>query len=101
MLPEKVLVQHLQKARETAGIPFTVTSGARCLEHNRRIGSKDTSSHIKGLAVDIKYSNSQEKFIILFALYEAGFVRLGINEKLGFIHADLDVSKPQKVLFTY
>lgn len=33
--------------------PVRVTSGYRCLELNRRIGSKDTSQHIRGEAADI------------------------------------------------
>ena len=32
--------------------PITVSSWYRCLELNRAIGSKDTSQHIQGLAID-------------------------------------------------
>lgn len=34
------------------GAPIIATSGYRCLALNRAIGSKDTSQHIKGEAVD-------------------------------------------------
>lgn len=36
--------------------PIFVSSGFRCLELNRAIGSKDTSDHPKGLAVDFTAS---------------------------------------------
>lgn len=38
----------------TAGhdVPILVTSGYRCLELNRAVGSSDTSDHVKMLAVD-------------------------------------------------
>ena len=36
------------------GIPFTPSSWFRCLELNTTIGSKPTSQHIKGQAVDIE-----------------------------------------------
>ena len=47
------LVEGLEKVRKCYGKPMRINSGIRCLNHNRSIGSKDTSSHIKGLAVDI------------------------------------------------
>jgi hypothetical protein len=33
-------------------LPITVSSWYRCLELNRIIGSKDTSQHVQGLAID-------------------------------------------------
>lgn len=54
----KETAEMLQRIRdfltETAGrdIPITVTSGYRCLLVNRTIGSKDTSDHVQGMAVD-------------------------------------------------
>jgi hypothetical protein len=42
----------LEPPREFYNIPFSPTSGYRCLELNRAVGSKDTSQHVKGEAVD-------------------------------------------------
>lgn len=39
--------------RNWVGSPVYVSSFYRCLELNRRIGSKDTSQHVKGEAIDI------------------------------------------------
>jgi len=44
----------LDKVRELLGKPVNISSGYRCLQVNRRIGSKDSSQHLKGEAVDFK-----------------------------------------------
>lgn len=49
----KYLVEQLQILRQLCG-PIRVTSAYRCLKHNRSIGSKDTSQHVLGKAVDIQ-----------------------------------------------
>lgn len=43
----------LEPIRTTFG-PVHINSGYRCLELNRRLGSKDTSAHVKGLAADFR-----------------------------------------------
>lgn len=95
------LLGRLNFARETAGIPFIITSGYRCQKHNDRVGGKPNSAHTTGQAVDIAFKNSNECFKIVRALYDAGFRRLGINFSKSFVHCDVDGSKPQDVLFKY
>lgn len=51
---ELVAKEILQPVRNHFDVPFTPTSGYRSLRLNRALGSKDTSQHIKGQAVDIK-----------------------------------------------
>jgi uncharacterized protein YcbK (DUF882 family) len=85
------LVQMLDQARDIAGIPFIITSGYRTAEHNAEVGGVDGSSHIKGLAADIRFTNWNEKFLIKKALYAVGFVRIG-NGK-GHVHCDIDTLK--------
>ena len=94
----------LQTARTLAGYPFSINSGYRTKEYNnslirRGIKASTNSSHLKGLACDIAISNSSERSIILVALLAAGFTRVGIGST--FIHVDLDLSKPQNVIWTY
>ena len=43
----------LDDARHKAGVSFVITSGVRCSSHNRAVGGKKSSSHLKGLAADI------------------------------------------------
>lgn len=47
------LAQQLQVLRNDLNKPIKINSAYRCLDHNRSIGSKDTSQHIKGKASDI------------------------------------------------
>ena len=44
----------LEPIRRHYGVPFSPTSGYRCLELNRRLGSSDKSQHVKGQAADIE-----------------------------------------------
>jgi len=47
------LVEILERTRAYfGGKPLHIHCACRCLEHNKSIGSKDTSQHIKGMAVD-------------------------------------------------
>jgi len=50
----KYTANQLDKVRELLGNPVNISSGYRCLQVNRRIGSKDTSQHLKGEAIDFK-----------------------------------------------
>ena len=89
----------LDEARELAGIPFKINSAYRTPEHNAKIGGKPNSSHLKGLAVDISVTNSRQRFIVLNALLEVGFTRIGIADT--FLHVDLSTDKSQQVIWTY
>lgn len=91
------LVQNLELVRLEYGKPMRINSGIRCLEHNRKIGSRDTSSHIKCLAADIGCTNMSERKELLYILMKQ-FDRIGINKK--FIHVDVDTDKPKGV-FVY
>lgn len=88
----------LDEAREFAGIPFIINSAYRSPEHPLSI-KKPTSSHIKGLAVDIKATDSRTRFNVLNALISVGFSRIGIADT--FIHVDMDFDKAQNVTWTY
>lgn len=88
----------LDEAREYAGIPFIINSAYRSPGHPLSI-KNPTSSHIKGLAVDISAKDSRERFIILDALIAVGFSRIGIADT--FIHVDMDFDKSQNVVWTY
>jgi zinc D-Ala-D-Ala carboxypeptidase len=97
-------INSLEYAREDAGIPFVITSGYRTREYNdklRALGYETSrkSAHIKGLAADIATKNSEERYIILCALINEGFTRIGIGPD--FIHVDCDESKADGVVWLY
>lgn len=89
----------LNMARHTARIPFVITSGYRCYDYNKKCGSKDSSSHPKGFAVDISATNSRTRYKIVSALLESGLSRIGISSD--FIHVDDDPNKPKDVIWVY
>jgi len=98
------LLQLLDDAREFAKIPFVITSGYRCQKHHddltrRGYHTSKTSAHLKGLAVDIKCSDSKSRAIILDALGYVGFKRFGVAKS--FIHTDIDSDKPSPVMWLY
>lgn len=98
---EDVVKRMIFEARAIAGVPFVITSGARCLDYNYKIGSRPTSSHIKGLAVDIAVQDNVNRARIVNALYKVGFRRFGHNFEKKFIHVDLDLEKPMPCIFGY
>jgi len=98
-LINEVLVEMLNEVREKFGKPIIINSGYRTKEHNAKVGGKPNSSHLKGLAVDIKCTNSTDRFHLLFLLQEIGFQRIGVAKT--FIHVDLDFDKDQSVLWPY
>lgn len=87
--------------REDAGVPFIITSGARCLAHNAKVGGKQNSAHTRGLAVDIAYSNSSVRYAIEHQAHLHGVKRIGVNNAKKFIHIDIDDTLPQCVSFEY
>lgn len=89
----------LEVAREYAAIPFIITSGYRSQEHNAKVGGVPGSSHTKGYAADIAVKSSRDRYIIIKALIDAGFNRIGVAES--FIHVDNDPNKSGDVIWTY
>jgi len=101
---DKDFLSMLDNARDIAKTPFKITSGYRTKEHNvaiyKKLGKKPIeSSHLKGVACDIACSDSRARFLIINALLEVGFTRIGIANN--FIHVDSDCEKSQDVIWTY
>ena len=93
------LVFALECVRIHYGKPMRINSGIRCLTHNRKIGSRDTSSHIKGLAADISCNNMGTRLELMKHIIRDGeFTRVGLHKD--FIHVDVDYDKP-KGIFLY
>ena len=89
----------LDQAREFLDMPISLNSAQRCMRHNIAVGSKDTSSHLNGHAVDIHVPNSLYRYSLIVALVKAGFDRIGVAKD--FIHTDDDPDKPAGVIWVY
>lgn len=93
------LLLQLDIARDIAGVPMVINSSYRTPEKNAAVGGSETSSHLKGLAVDIAADTGSAKYAILGGLIKAGFWRIGIGKN--FIHADIDPDKPPGIIWLY
>ena len=103
-LMEPQVLEALDVARDIAGFPFIVTSGFRTVAHHRKLtemGYKTSknSSHLLGWAVDIAVPNSRKRFLMIEALLDADFTRIGIGKD--FIHVDMDPNKEPNVTWVY
>lgn len=92
------LVEALQRIRNDLGQPMTITSGYRCKSHNQAVGGVDTSAHVYGFAADMACDGSVMRALLL-PLVLAEFKRVGIGA--GFIHVDVDPTKPANVVWDY
>lgn len=92
-------VHKLQKARDIAKTAFVINSGWRCEKHNREVGGAENSSHLRGHAADIQASTSVKRYVLVVALLEAGFERIGVAKT--FVHVDSDPAKSQGVMWLY
>lgn len=81
----------LDKARKLACVPFVLNSAYRSKEYEQSRGRNGSSSHCKGLAVDISCKSSYMRFKVLSALFQVGFRRIGVYPT--FIHVDNDDDK--------
>ena len=92
----------LNRARDEAGIPFNISSGCRCEQHNKNEGGKPNSDHLCNPAcegADIKIRNGLERFKVVDAAFKAGFKRIGIAKT--FVHLGNRQTNPQVVLWIY
>ena len=83
-----LLLDRLDALRAELNTPIRISSGFRCLKHNRSVGSSDGSQHPKGTAADIMvkgYTPSQ-----IYAILEEKFpTSCGIGKYKTFVHFDV------------
>lgn len=95
----QVLLQLLRTMQLRAGFRFTFTSAFRSQAYERSRGRKGTSSHCKGLAVDISTIDSHTRFKVVLAALSVGIPRIGIGKR--FVHLDIDETKAHPIIFHY
>jgi len=98
---EEEFLERLDLARDIAGFPFIVNSGFRSIAHNKKVGGVKNSSHLLGWAADLHCGSGKRRFLMIEALLDAGFTRLGISGKGSFIHVDCDPEKSPMTIWTY
>jgi len=100
----QVLLRVLDALRAQVGHPLHVNSFCRCEAHNAEVGGVPTSSHLKGLAVDLSAPDCIDKgeIIRLWAwITEQNELpyRAGIGER--FLHLDIDENKSSPCIWPY
>ena len=92
-------IYKLDAVRELGDMVMIINSGFRCPAHNKDVGGKINSSHLFGLAVDVKTFSSRGRYRLMQAALSRGINRIGIAKD--FIHLDVDIDKPQNLIWTY
>lgn len=87
-----VLLDKLDIVRSLCGFPLVVNSAYRTFDYEQSKGRSGSSSHCKGIAVDIAVQSDEKRLKIVQNSLRAGFQRIGIAKN--FIHLDLDNDKP-------
>ena len=91
-------IRKLNWARHLAAVPFQVTSGYRCPEHNENVGGAANSSHVRGNGIDLFPKDNHHRFRMVTALLTVGFQRIRIYSEKGHIHVDEDADKGNEIL---
>ena len=84
------LVEYLEKIRTHFGKPITITSGYRCVVHNRNVGGATGSRHGKGDAADIVIQGIAPRTVAQYA-ESIGILGIGLYETSSdghFVHID-------------
>ncbi len=99
LIKDQPFISMLTAARIRSGFPYVISSWYRCPGYDKEIGGE--GNHPTGKAVDILYHTPKQRAQIVFDLVWAGFRRIGISFKDGFIHADIVPDRPTPALWIY
>lgn len=94
-----LLVDALQELRNIVGVPLHINSGFRCITHNRRIGSRDTSQHPRGTAADVDVPDgfTVDQFAELAEeVRDFADGAIGLYYTKGFLHLDTRTDGPAR-----
>jgi uncharacterized protein YcbK (DUF882 family) len=86
-------LQLADEVRRFNNSPITPTSGHRCLNHNRAIGSEDTSQHVKARALDLPVADPRAVYQYLCWKYTE---RYGFGLYESFVHVDSRSGPPAR-----
>jgi len=79
------LVRMLESLRDKWGDPIFLTSGYRCISHNREVGGVPDSLHILGQAADVVVFGPGQSLFVQLARKE-GFTSVIPNYERNYVH---------------
>lgn len=88
---DAAFLDKLLLSQKMYGKKYHINSAFRSVAWEKQKGRSGTSSHCKGIAVDIRTNSHLERMYIVAALLLSGFRRIGIARS--FIHVDDDPKK--------
>lgn len=80
MLPTDKVLRLFDELRSKTKFSIPISSGARCREHNKKIGGAFNSAHTFGEALDCIVAGANAYLVLKIAL-ELGFTGIGISQK--------------------
>lgn len=93
------LLANLIDLQILSGVKLRISSAFRSPEFEKSRGRDGSSSHCKGLAVDILCKDNRERFALVSKALCLGFPRIGIAKT--FVHLDMDYDKPHPRIWLY
>jgi len=76
----------INDVREDLGKPMIVLSGARCYEHNAKVGGAKHSAHLEGMACDFERTPALEKWCTEANLEKFGLFMEDLHYTTQWIH---------------
>ncbi len=105
---KKLSEEILEPVRNHFGKSFSPNSGYRCLQLNRKLGSRDSSQHTLGQAVDIEIVGIDNETLFAYIKNELEFDQVileyydGVTPDSGWIHVSyIDPKENRKNSFAY
>ena len=83
----QIIDSELVDRLEKIDVKVVLTSGFRCVYHNKAVSGREHSPHLKGLGADI-YSPDVSMWILLEKVKPL-FKRIGVGAKKNFLHVDI------------
>ena len=93
------LLTVLEAVRNATGLPVIINSGRRCNGHNREVGGKPNSAHLRGTAADVSVRDAGHRFALVAAAITAGANGVGVGKT--FVHIDVDADLPRPAIWGY
>ncbi len=84
----------LEDVREHFDVPMIVTSGARCPDHNRRVGGGARSQHLYGRAADIVARGVSPERVAEYV--ESQHPQASVGRYSTFVHVDTRSGGPAR-----
>lgn len=80
------VLNNIQKIRDDAGRPITITSGGRCPNHRYEVNKSQPGDHQKQVAVDIACDDDEMETKLKVLAGRHGATRVAGGAYCGFIH---------------